>query len=735
MGDIINPPFSIYPKRIASGAGGLPMVSGEKVTNKDLFSAAVRGSKELKSLAMRELELLSDPDQTVEYPETCYELPTIYAWLGNNSKTVQDLKDVLNSLTEPSDEPTLENAVLAGKLAMVSSEVLEALKYVQFTEPYEDTPYCGFIPDKTLREFGVAFVDDTIPGAAVLTGTASDPDDLVKIARDLQSKGILTFAAGNITDQLRDKNVQMSAKLMLFPTGPGTQVIHAVNFAIRAALSFGAIGRGCEEELAEYLSKRPKVFVLSFGEIDEISAAVAMAAVVNKAVIVTDQDVDEIPGVLAQANSAKMVQAAIELRDIIVNLAPVDIPVAYGPAFEGESIRKPDTYLEAGGSSKTATFELLRMRSEAEVEDGKITLIGKDVSEFKEGSSTPLAILVDVYGKKMQEDFESVLERRIHLFLNFAQGIWHTGQRNLNWIRLSKSAVGSGVSLKHFGNILITKLKEEFSSIVSRVQVTIITDEEEVKKRLPEALERYVFRDARLAGLTDESVDRFFTCGLCSSFAPGHICIIMPERLGLCGAINWLDAKAAQEIDPHGPNQIVLKDEVIDSEKGQWTGVNDAVYEGSNHKLERVNVYSMMEDPMTSCGCFEVIIGMTSDMQAVFAVNREYGGMTPVGMKFSTLAGSVGGGKQTPGFMGIGRKYLISKKFIPADGGFLRIAWMPKDLKESMKEQLQQRAEHLGVPDFIDKIADETITTDAEGLINWMTKVNHPALSMPPLLQ
>lgn len=711
------------------------MVSGEKVTNKDLFSAAVRGSKELKSLAMRELELLSDPDQTVEYPETCYELPTIYAWLGNNSKTVQDLKDVLNSLTEPSDEPTLENAVLAGKLAMVSSEVLEALKYVQFTEPYEDTPYCGFIPDKTLREFGVAFVDDTIPGAAVLTGTASDPDDLVKIARDLQSKGILTFAAGNITDQLRDKNVQMSAKLMLFPTGPGTQVIHAVNFAIRAALSFGAIGRGCEEELAEYLSKRPKVFVLSFGEIDEISAAVAMAAVVNKAVIVTDQDVDEIPGVLAQANSAKMVQAAIELRDIIVNLAPVDIPVAYGPAFEGESIRKPDTYLEAGGSSKTATFELLRMRSEAEVEDGKITLIGKDVSEFKEGSSTPLAILVDVYGKKMQEDFESVLERRIHLFLNFAQGIWHTGQRNLNWIRLSKSAVGSGVSLKHFGNILITKLKEEFSSIVSRVQVTIITDEEEVKKRLPEALERYVFRDARLAGLTDESVDRFFTCGLCSSFAPGHICIIMPERLGLCGAINWLDAKAAQEIDPHGPNQIVLKDEVIDSEKGQWTGVNDAVYEGSNHKLERVNVYSMMEDPMTSCGCFEVIIGMTSDMQAVFAVNREYGGMTPVGMKFSTLAGSVGGGKQTPGFMGIGRKYLISKKFIPADGGFLRIAWMPKDLKESMKEQLQQRAEHLGVPDFIDKIADETITTDAEGLINWMTKVNHPALSMPPLLQ
>lgn len=711
------------------------MISGGKITNKDLFSAAVRGSKELRSLAMHELERIGNPDQAVEYPETCYELPTVYAWLGSSAKTVQDLRDVLDSLTIPSDEPTLENAVLAGKLAMISSEILEALKYVQFTEPYEDTPYCGFIPDKTLREFGVAFVDDTIPGAAVLTGTASDTDELIKIVRDLQSKGILIFAAGNIADQLRDKNVQMGAKLMLFPTGPGTQIIHAINFAIRAALSFGAIGRGCEEELVDYLSKRPKVFVLSFGEIDEIAAAAAMAAVINKAAVITDQDVEEIPGVLAQSNSSKMVQAAIELRDIIVNLAPVDIPVAYGPAFEGESIRKPETYLEAGGSSKTAVFELLRMRGEAEVEDGRITLIGKDVSEFEEGSATSLAILVDVYGKKMQEDFESVLERRIHLFLNFAQGIWHTGQRNLNWIRLSKDAVSSGVSLRHFGNILITKLKEEFSSIVSRVQVTIITDEEEVRRRLPEALERYAARDARLAGLTDESVDRFFTCGLCSSFAPGHICIIMPERLGLCGAINWLDAKAAQEIDPHGPNQIILKNEVIDSEKGQWSGVNDAVYEGSNHKLERVNTYSMMEDPMTSCGCFEVIIGMTSDMQAVFAVNREYGGMTPVGMKFSTLAGSVGGGKQTPGFMGIGRKYLVSRKFIPADGGFLRIAWMPKDLKESMREQLQERAEELRVPDFVDKIADETITTDTEGLINWMTEVNHPALSMPPLLQ
>ena len=53
---------------------------------------------------------------------------------------------------------------------------------------------------------------------------------------------------------------------------------------------------------------------------------------------------------------------------------------------------------------------------------------------------------------------------------------------------------------------------------------------------------------------------------LCQSFAPDHICIITPERLGLCGAINWLDAKAAKEIAPTGPNQPMPKGEAIDAD-------------------------------------------------------------------------------------------------------------------------------------------------------------------------
>jgi acetyl-CoA synthase len=141
----------------------------------------------------------------------------------------------------------------------------------------------------------------------------------------------------------------------------------------------------------------------------------------------------------------------------------------------------------------------------------------------------------------------------------------------------------------------------------------------------------------------------------------------------------------------------------------------------------------MMEDPQTSCGCFECIVAISSDLQGVIIVNREYTGMTPIGMKFSTLAGSVGGGNQTPGFIGIGRQFITSKKFIHADGGLARVVWMPKELKEALREDIEKRANEMGLPDLVDKIADETVTTDAGELMEYIAKVNHPALAMPPM--
>jgi acetyl-CoA synthase len=426
----------------------------------------------------------------------------------------------------------------------------------------------------------------------------------------------------------------------------------------------------------------------------------------------------------------KIIQRCFEVRGLKITVSKPPIPVAFGPAFEGERIRKEDMHIEFGGQ-RTPAFEWLRVADLDKVEDGKVIIVGKDTdARFKKGGQMPLGMLIEVAGRKMQKDFEPVLERKIHHFVNEAQGIWHMGQRDQNWMRVSINALKEGFVLRHFGDILTTQLKHKFNNIVDKVQVTLYTDEADVKKLLADAQKAYLERDVRLASMTDESVDTFYSCILCQSFAPNHVCIVSPERLGLCGAYNWLDAKAAYEIDPNGANQPVLKGETKDAKKGRWSGVDDYVYKNSHQALEYFNAYSIMDAPMTSCGCFECIIAIVPEANGVMVVNRGYTGMTPIGMKFSTLAGTVGGGAQSPGFMGVGRFFLTSKKFLSAEGGFKRIVWMTKNLKESFAEQFKKRAEEEGVPDLLNKIADETVAEDSEKLMAFLTDKGHPALTM-----
>jgi acetyl-CoA synthase len=308
------------------------------------------------------------------------------------------------------------------------------------------------------------------------------------------------------------------------------------------------------------------------------------------------------------------------------------------------------------------------------------------------------------------------------------------GQRDMNWIRISKDAKSAGFKIKHFGDILIAKLHDEYGAIVDKAQVTIYTTEKDVKQILPDAKKIYGARDERIAGMSDESVDTFYSCTLCQSFAPDHVCVVSPERLGLCGAYSWLDAKAAHEITPTGGNQPIKKGAVVEAEKGIWQGVNDFVSDKSHQHTTRMAAYSIMDSPMTSCGCFECIVAIVPEANGVMVVNREYTGDTPAGMRFTTLASSVGGGAQTPGFLGVGRLYVVSKKFISAEGGLKRVVWMPKELKEALADRLKVRCREVGDPGLFDKIADESVATDAAALVEHLTKAGHPALSMPPMI-
>lgn len=701
-----------------------------------LLALAAEGSDALVSLAKRSVAEATGRhggSTVLEYPETGYGVPSVCAWKGTDRLTLEAAAGLLDSLGS-AKKSSLEDGLAAGESAMYAADILEAITYIGAEEADRD----GFIPDRVIRELGLSLVDETIPGAAVFLGDTGN-ENVVLMAKDIQSKGMLGLVtSGTLSpgyaEMMRDNDVAMGLDRMMYPLGDFAGVVHALNFDVRAALTFGGVAPGDRERLSAYLAKRPKVFVIKTGELNRLECALAFAALMHSAPIVTDSDLPEVPRAIRRSDDlGRMVQIGIEERGITVTLEPLDLPVGYGPSFEGEVLRKPDTYFEAGGGRSTA-FELLVSRDENEIEDGKILLIGKDLDEIPDGSVMPLAMIVEVYGKDMQSDLESVMERRFHSGINFAEGIWHTGQRNSDWVRISKKAVARGFRLTDLGRMLMHTTRREFGSVVTRVQVTIITDLEEIECRLPAAREIYEARDERMKGLKDELVDCFYTCTMCQSFAPGHICIISPERLGLCGAINWLDAKAGYELSSSGPNRPVGMGDLLDMSKGEWAGVNDVVSSASSGTVTRMCLYSLMDAPMTSCGCFEVIIAMTVDMQSVILVDRDYLGMTPIGMKFSTLAGSIGGGRQTPGFMGVARKYVISDKFIATEGGLPRISWMPSRLKDMLGDELRKRCLDIGMPDLMDKIADETITDNAEGLMAWMAEVDHPALRMEPLI-
>ena len=675
-------------------------------------------------------------DKAIAFPDTAYFFPTIYAATGVKVKTLGDLPacvGVLKSLI--TNQEDLGQALNAGLATAVGAEIIEGLKYLE-ADPYANEAGIGFVPDPIIRSLGVPLVTGDIPGVAVVLGKADNAEDVVNVVKDYQSKGIMTFMVGDVIEQCAEGGVKMGLEFRVIPLGHDvTSVIHVVTVAVRAALIFGNVQPGDLGGLLKYTKERVPAFVNTFGAINEVVVSAGAGAIALGFPVVVDIDLGEnqVPGALESVcDHALTVKKSLELREIKIKVKELPIPVAFAAAFEGEIIRKADMHNECW-SSKNPTAELVVMRQMNEIEDHEINIIGPDLDEAKD---LALVTYVEVAGKRMQVDFEAVIERKFHAWFNYMEGVMHTGQRNQVRVRVSNAAFENGLRLKHFAEVLYVMIMDEFDAVVDKCKVTIITDAAEAAKFRDEiAMPRYAQRDDRLASMTDESVDRYYTCILCQSFAPAHCCVVTPERLGLCGAVSWLDAKATNELDPHGPCQPIEKKGLIDERTGRYEEVNRMIAEATHGAVENVTLYSILEDPMTSCGCFECICGIEPMSNGVIVVNREFKGMTPAGMTFGELASCTGGGVQTPGYMGHGRHFIASKKFVSAEGGTGRIVWMPKELKDDVAERLNATAkELLGIDNFTDMIADETITTDGEELLAWLTEKNHPVLTMDPLL-
>jgi len=742
-----------------------------------IAAAGIRGAHQVINKAYEMYKSALDkygPDVPINFVDkdgagTTFYLPVIYAFSGQKVEKLGDIADPLEYIKGlappiPKDSlwmPYLGELADAGMATLWGEELIKAIEFVEGKQPEKkgDFAFNGPISDAQTRSWGIQLVDGSMPGFAAILGAAKSNEVAVKIVRELQSRGILVFLASTangrgIVDQLLEEGVELGYNTFTVPFGTDTEsMVYALGFAARSSLSFGGVAPGNYREILLYNKFRCFAFALALGQMDDVKWATGAGAILYGFPAILDTvapqilptgitehehvisvPFDDIPGKDDLEKAERLVQRCIEVRGIKIKIAKVPIPIAYGPAFEGEVVRRDNMYCEFRGGKGENCFEWLTMKEVDEIEDGKITVIGPDVDKFEVGSRNSLAIFVEVAGRKMQKDFEPVLERQIHHFVNGAEGIQHVGQRDITWLRFSKGAVDKGWTLRNIGDILHTLYHNDFGAIVDKVQITIYSEKAKVEELIAQARAVYRERDERMAGMTDEAVDTYYSCTLCQSFAPNHVCVINPERTGLCGAYSWLGCRAAYEINPTGPNQPVLKGKCLDETKGEWEGVNQFVYEHSQRNVERFTFYSLMDAPMTTCGCCECVMMLVPEANGVMIVSRDDNSMTPCGMTFTTCMGTVGGGQQTPGMMGHSKRWVLSNKFIPVEGGIKRLVWLSKNIKEEFPEEFKAACERVGIPDLMDKIADGTTATTSEELLKFLEEKGHPALTMDPII-
>jgi acetyl-CoA decarbonylase/synthase complex subunit beta len=397
-----------------------------------------------------------------------------------------------------------------------------------------------------------------------------------------------------------------------------------------------------------------------------------------------------------------------------------DIPVDVGVIYEGERIRRNNMQIELGGPKQPAKFELVRAKKMNEIEDEKVTIIGPDLKDLPEGGNVPFGILVEVAGKAIEEDLEGVVERRIHEYCNFVEGIMHLNQRYDIWIRVSKKAFQKGLnSFTYVGKVLARLYKSELP-FIEKIQITFITDPAKVKELHDQAMDVYEARDAKARGMKDDEVDTFYGCTLCQSFAPTHMCVITPQRYSNCGSISWFDGRASAQVDPKGPVFAIEKGEMLDAEKGEFSGVNETIKQKTLGAVDRVWMYTGFGYPHTSCGCFEAMAFYIPEVEGYGIVDRGFKGVTVNGLAFSTLADSGAGGRQVDGFHGISIEYMRSPKFLEADGGWDRVVWMPQSVKDRVAEFMPEAAKT--------NIATENDARTVDELKTFLKEKNHPVL-------
>ncbi len=710
-----------------------------------IATKAEQGVQQLVDEAERMLQQLiaqQRPGAAFSFPNTVYYLPIILGASAKAAERLGDLRPALNQARrlQQAARQGLSPAKNAGLAALLAAEVIEALRS-------PDGLFDSRISDTQVRTWGVQLADGRLTAVALLVGRAVNNRVAAKLVEELRQRNILCLLSGAVNQQLEDEGVRIGNQNFVMPLGKdATSAVYAFGFAARCAMKLGGNKPGMWTEILDYCRRRTPGFVLGLGELDDRDYAMALAANEFGFPLFTDTAApaagvgidtehffaapfEQITGKDDEEKTSAFVEKCVAVRGLKPKVYHVTSPVPYGPAFDGEVISNAELQVEFGGAGCTA-FELAQKAGASEVTDGRVVLIGSDQATAGPSAHSDLGIIVKVVGDRVKPDFEPYLERQLHDFINYAAGVQHTGKQDRVSIRISKSAAASGLTLESLGKLLCTRFHDQFGSSIEKVEVALITEPKAHADGLEKARAIYEARKKRIASLTDDQVDLFFTCTHCRTFAPNNVSIITPEHVSPCGECSWFDARASFELDPAAGRRPLKPGKLIDIKKGIWEGTNQYAKVASQGRTNEVALYSLMQTPMGACGDFECMVMLIPEANGVMVLSHEDTTLpTPAGITIETFT-SLTAGEQIPGVVGVGKSFLLSPKFILPEGGFKRVVWMSSGLKESMREELQAVCEREGDPELLDKIADERHVTTAEELVAWLKEHKHPALAM-----
>ncbi len=637
---------------------------------------------------------------------TVYYLPIALGMLAQPVQRLADLQRIFEHATDTEE---------TGMAALLAGEVIEAVRAA-------DGHFFSPISDMQIHSWGMQLADGRMPGIALLLGRAATPVGARELIDELQRRNILCLLGNGVVEQLKDSSIELPTSSHVTALGQHcSSSVHALGLAARCAMQLGGHKPGASAEILDYCRQRMPGLVLALGGLQEQDYAIARGAEEFGFPLIESQGGAE--------KAADLVERCIETRGLKTRVYDVHLPVDYGPAFDDEVIADDDLHIQYGGPDCDA-FVLLQMARPEEVHDGALEIVGPALPNRPQRGSMQLGIVIKVAGASLQSDHESYLERQVPAYIGYAAGVHVYGAADRLTLRISKGAASNGFDLESLGRIIHARFHAEFPSGLEKVQVTLITQPEQHAHWAAQARMVHAAREQRLASLRDDQVDVFYACTNCRPFAPRNVSIISPERVSPCGQCTWLDAQASYVLKASGARRPIPVGRPIDLAKGIWEGTNQYARAASQGRIQQVSLYSMMETPMAACADFECIVVLIPEANGVMVLGRTDTMMaTPAGLTVEAFT-SLAAGEQVPGIVGMGRRHLLSRRFIAPEGGFRRVVWMSSSLKESLSAELRAVCAREGEPDLVEKIADERRVTTVEELLRWLKSHDHPALKM-----